>query len=358
MRGIPRRSSANFEAGAAEVLRARFPEVPLHLDVRTLERIPRDVELVSAGFPCQDLSQAGKTAGIEGDRSGLVREVFRLLEDNPVPWILLENVPFMLHLAGGRALDVIVGELERLGYAWAYRVLNTMAFGLPQRRERVFLLASRVADPRGVLLVPDAGEPPTRDKPTSYGFYWTEGLRGLGLGLDCVPTLKGGSTIGIPSPPAVLLANGDVVKPDIRDAERLQGFPVNWTKPAARVTRSGHRWKLVGNAVTVPVAKWIGQRLLHPGKYVGFADRPLARGAPWPRAAWNLGEGRYESAASSWPVARPLRPIADFLRFPPAPLSVRGAAGFLSRARTSNLRFPPGFLDAVERHRRLLEAKP
>lgn len=97
--------------------------------------------------------------------------------------------------------------------------------------------------------------------PCAFGFYWTEGTRGLGWAVDAIPTLKGGSSIGIPSPPAILLESREVVTPSIRDAERLQGFPTDWTQPAEEVTRKGQRWKLVGNAVSVPVAEWIGRRL-------------------------------------------------------------------------------------------------
>ena len=93
------------------------------------------------------------------------------------------------------------------------------------------------------------------------GFYWTEGIRGLGWAVDAVPTLKGGSTIGIPSPPAMVFPLGLVGKPDVRDAERMQGFVADWTQPAESVVRAGHRWHLVGNAVTVDVATWIGERL-------------------------------------------------------------------------------------------------
>src|SRR5262249_43455119 len=162
---------------------------------------PRGTQLVAAGFPCQDLSQAGKTKGIEGSRSGLVAEVFRLLARDRVPWLLLENVPFMLQLAGGRALDVIIESIDALGYQWAYRVGASLAFGLPQRRERVFLLASRSEDPRGVLFADSAErpEPPSPWHSVACGFYWTEGVRGLGWAVDAVPTLKGGSTVGIPS---------------------------------------------------------------------------------------------------------------------------------------------------------------
>ena len=68
------------------------------------------------------------------------------------------------------------------------------------------------------------------------------------------------------------MPNGDVVTPGIRDAERLQGFDPDWTLPAEEVRRRGFRWKLVGNAVTVDVAEWIGRRLRNPGAYSGPLD--------------------------------------------------------------------------------------
>lgn len=229
---------------AKAVLSARFPNIRLHGDVCTLRSLPRGTSLVAAGFPCQDLSQAGQTAGIAGSRSGLVGEVFRLIEKQRTPWLLLENVPFMLQLSRGRAMDIIATTLESLGYRWAYRVVDSRAFGIPQRRRRVYLVASLRGDPRNVLFADDAGHvPETKLNGThaACGFYWTEGIRGLGWAVDAIPTLKGGSTVGIPSSPAILMPDGQVVMPDIRDAERLQGFPANWTKPAEKVARSGTR---------------------------------------------------------------------------------------------------------------------
>jgi len=342
-----------IDPSAGAVLRFRFPGVPLHEDVTTLSRLPEGTDLVTAGFPCQDLSQAGKTAGIDGKKSGLVGEVFRLLDDRDVPWVLLENVPFMLQLAGGRALDVIINSLEARGYRWAYRVVNSLSFGVPQRRERVFLLASRESDPRDILLADDSVEPLVEREAVgrvACGFYWTEGIRGLGWAVDSVPTLKGGSTIGIPSPPAILMPNGFVGKPDIRDAERLQGFPVDWTKPAEGISRASSRWKLVGNAVTVNVAEWLGRRLRTPGIYDSGMDSVLRKGQPWPRAAWCLGEDRHSSTVTSWPTQRARKPLEDFLRFPAEPLSQRATSGFLARTRTASLRFPHGFIRAVEAH--------
>lgn len=347
-----------IEPAACAVLSAQFPSVPLHRDVTTLRALPEGTELLTAGFPCQDLSQAGNTVGIGGLRSGLVGEVFRLLRRQKVPRILLENVPFMLQLAGGRAMEVVVSALEELGYRWAYRVINSRSFGLPQRRERVYLLASLVDDPRNVLLAEEScGEPDLGNwRQYACGFYWTEGVRGLGWAVDAVPTLKGGSTVGIPSQPAIVFPDGRVGKPDIRDAERLQGFKVNWTQPTETVARRGFRWKLVGNAVSVPVAQWIGNALSHPQQYDGVLDSPMRRTKAWPRAAWNVGTGRHVSLASASPVwIQPPR-LTRFLNFPVELLSEKATRGFLSRTAASCLRFPPGFLDTLRAHLRRVEA--
>ncbi|MFM8818863.1 MAG: DNA cytosine methyltransferase, partial [Phycisphaerales bacterium] len=230
-----------IDEGARAVLQKRFSGIAVHDDVTTLKRLPGKIDLLTGGFPCQDLSQAGKTAGIlDGSRSGLVTEVFRLVKSSQVPWVLLENVPFMLKLDQGRAMEVLADAFESLGYNWAYRVVNSLAFGVPQRRERVMFLASLDGDPRDVLFADEVAEPTALADPVgklACGFYWTEGLRGLGWATDAVPTNKAGSTIGIPSPPAILFPDGRLGTPDIRDAERMQGFPSGWTSPANKVVR-------------------------------------------------------------------------------------------------------------------------
>jgi DNA (cytosine-5)-methyltransferase 1 len=339
---------------AVAVLRARLPDVPGHADVRELRDLPADTDVVTAGFPCQDLSQAGRTRGIDGMRSSLVGEVFRLLGRSRVPHVVLENVPFMLHLERGRALGHVLAALEDLGYRWAYRVVDTRAFGLPQRRERVYIVGSRTMDPADVLLSDEAPfEVPATDLGRiAHGFYWTEGTRGLGWAPDAVPTLKNGSTVGIPSPPAILLPDGRIVQPDIRDAERLQGFEADWTRPAEGVARASSRWSLVGNAVSVPVAEWIGRRLAEPGFFDRSRDEPADVPAGWGRAGRSVDGARRRVSISVAPVALPVPALHEFLHHPGRPLSVRATRGFLARARASSLRFAGGFLDAVEAHLR------
>ena len=345
-----------IEPAATAVLQARFPGIDIEPDVTAMRALPR-VDVVAAGFPCQDLSQAGRTAGISGLRSGLIGKVFDLISSTSSwkpRWLLLENVPFMLQLDGGRAMKFVTDELSRLGYMWAYRVVDTRAFGIPQRRLRVILLASPSEDPRSVLFVDDKRESaPALPAGRACGFYSTEGTRGLGWAVDAVPTLKGGSSIGIASPPAIWMPDGRIVVPSISDAERLQGFRAGWTKVSGAKTkpiRTGVRWKLVGNAVSVPVSTWIGRRLREPGTPIDTVEKPLSELKAWPRAAWGRTGTTNAVEIGTWPARMRYHPLAGFLKRPLTPLSARAAEGFYNRALKSKLRFPPGFLDAVAAH--------
>lgn len=345
---------------AKQVLSARFPDVEIHPDVRELRDLPGDTTTVTAGFPCTDLSQAGRTAGIEGVNSGLVKHVFEVLQHikgsgRKVPSLLIENVPNMLALNKGRAMTYLVAELEALGYRWAYRVVDSRFAGVPQRRRRVLLFASLDVDPRGVLFADDAGpRPASHYADDAYGFYWTEGLRGLGWAVDAVPTLKAGSTVGIASPPAIWVPGADVerrlIKPSVEDAEVLQGFERGWTDVFDDQKRNGPRWKLIGNAVTTHVSEWVARRIDKPGLVLAeYTPWERSRGS-WPTAAW--GErGRIWTVPglSEFPGHRPYSHLLEVVDVPSAePLTARGAAGFWSRLQQGNLGRHTGFRDEVE----------
>lgn len=337
---------------ARAVLEDHYPGVPCWRDVTNLRDLPESIELLVGGFPCQDLSQAGNTAGIEGLRSGLVGHVFRLLRQRKVPWVVLENVSFMLQLNRGKAMRTLVEAFEELGYRWAYRVVSSLSF-LPQRRERVIFVATNTdADPADVILVDEANPPKSETalETHAHGFYWTEGIRGLGWAQDAIPTLKNGSTVGIPSSPAILLPDGQIITPDIRDAERLQGFSPDWTKAAEEVARASLRWTLVGNAVTPAVAHWLGGRVAAPGAYNRCRDVSLNTSGSWPKAGRYDGSKRHQVLINQFPAWVPRRHLADFLEFPGKPLSIRATRGFLERTERSCLRFPPGFQDAIRVH--------
>lgn len=337
---------------AQHVLRSRFPDAELHSDVTTLSSLPNRTDVLSAGFPCQDLSQAGLTKGINGTRSGLVGEIFRLVKDSRPRTVLLENVPFMLQLHAGEPMRRIIDAFEEMGYRWAWRVVDTNAFGLPQRRERVFFVASLDIDPAAALLLDDAPftRPATSFDEFAHGFYWTEGKGGLGWAVNAVPTLKNGSTIGIASPPAILRMDGSIVKPHIEDAERLQGFAPGWTSPAEEVAKPSSRWTLVGNAVSVPVAAWVAQRIVEAPSG-GLEETKLLPFPPkgrLPKAAYFDGSKRHGVSVSTDPVTSEHPRLEDFLTHPGTPLSKRAVTGFLGRTRKATIRFPEGFIEKVE----------
>ena len=347
---------------ARAVLSHRLPAAELSRDVTELSGFD-DAAIVTAGFPCTDLSQAGRTTGLDGEASGLIRRILQLLAHSAPEWVLIENVPNMLRLGRGSAIQEITASLEAGGYDWAYRTIDSRSFGLPQRRKRVYLLASAYHDPAAVLFREDdpseesdgAARGAWRD--SAYGFYSTEGNRGVGWAVDAVPTLKGSTTVSIASPPAVWVpghAPGRrIVRPSIEAAEVLQGFPAGWTESAP----PRDRWKLVGNAVSVPVAAWIGQGLLRPNNAEaaidGYDKSPHVPDSSWPRAAAHVDGKTWDVAVSEWPRSpagknRHLVTVLD--RYGSEPLSYRATRGFRDRLRRSNLKHTAEFMAALDEH--------
>lgn len=134
---------------ARSVLDLQFPEIPKHDDVTTAKEwadeigLTGNIELVCGGFPCQDLSVAGKRAGLAGARSGLFYDALRFATHTKAETILLENVPGLLTSNQGRDFGAVLAALAESGYSnIEWRVLNSQFFGVPQRRRRVFVVAS------------------------------------------------------------------------------------------------------------------------------------------------------------------------------------------------------------------------
>ncbi len=166
-------SFSEIDPYASAVLAERWPGVPNLGDIVALadgwrggqSAEPADLErwgasgagratLWTGGFPCQDLSVAGKRRGmVEGTRSNLAHAFLDLVERHRPPAVLLENVPGLLSSHRGRDMAALVGRLAELGYGVAYRVLDARHFGVPQRRRRVFILGLRSGpdDPSGRL---------------------------------------------------------------------------------------------------------------------------------------------------------------------------------------------------------------
>lgn len=349
-----------IDESAREVLSQRFPDTELADDVRSIKRLP-DVDLVAAGFPCQDLSLAGTQAGLAGARSGLVNEVFRLIRMSPPEFVLLENVLYLVKRERGALIRYVTNQLSELGYRWAYRVVDTRGFGIPQRRQRVIILASLGdVDPAAVLfnssVTPEIDDRIIDVQPgRHYGFYWTEGKRAVGWAPDAVPTIKGGSGLGIPSPPAVFDVDADFTgTPTVVDGERLQGFEAGWTdvKLNGQRLKEGRRWTLIGNAVSVPVSDWIGQALATPSRGHDIVGEELVKSRPMPFRA----TGDRNSTLGYPPDLHVLRsapvPIGAFLAEPLKPLSTKAINGFVNRVEAGVMNMPDRLMASLDRQAR------
>ena len=134
-----------IEAYPRKVLAKHWPDVPIYDDVRTLtkERLDKDgigsVDVICGGFPCQDISIAGKNAGIEGEKSGLWKEFRRVIDETRPKYTIIENVSALL----GRGLNVLLSDLSKIGYDATWTTYDTKYFGKPQRRRRVYIVAFR-----------------------------------------------------------------------------------------------------------------------------------------------------------------------------------------------------------------------
>ncbi len=284
-----------------------------------------DPDIITGGFPCQDISIAGPRNGLAGSRSGLFWEYARLIDEARPEWIILENVTGLLSSGGRRDLGTVLGTLGQLGYGFAYRVLDARFFGVPQRRRRVLVVGRAGADLRGptqVLLESegvsgDLGEgleerqvvagtltartrgggfPGTDEDPQPVVVRMRAGKPGGGKGAlvseDRSLTLASGNDQTVFQPTTYVRSHGRNATDDAdtwveRDSslalaasplggipgyllttygyavrklmpvecERLQGFPDGWTEGFPDTTR----YRMLGNAVAVPVAAWIAE---------------------------------------------------------------------------------------------------
>jgi DNA (cytosine-5)-methyltransferase 1 len=124
---------------AQKVLAKHWPNVRRHDDVRTWPQADTErVDIIAGGFPCQDISYAGKGAGLAGERSGLFYEVARIVREMEPRFVVLENVAALLT----RGLGDVLGTLASLGYDAEWNCIPAAAVGAPHIRDRVFIVAN------------------------------------------------------------------------------------------------------------------------------------------------------------------------------------------------------------------------
>lgn len=255
-----------------KVLRKHWPEVELATDIDAVnaDDIP-DANIWCGGFPCQDVSLAnqGKRLGLEGERSGLFNRFAELAGRRKPDWIVLENVPGLLNSNGGKDFRHVIQTLDDFGYFVAWRVFDAKYFGTPQRRRRIFIVASHQTDSAARVLF-DEGIPrkmaipghlsqkgvavSTRKRFQESDLYSIQHAT-IGRKPDAGPQAKGyrndGETYTLDS-----RGSADVV------CAPYDGFRVRNTSGLSREL-DARRVRSLGNAVCVHVVRWIAEGIAH-----------------------------------------------------------------------------------------------
>ncbi len=273
---------------AAKIYRKNFGEGELiEGDIRTITagEIP-DHDLLCAGFPCQAFSIAGKRKGFEDTRGTLFYDIARILDTKKPRYLLLENVKGLLSHDNGITFRTILWVLSELGYDLQWQILNSKFFGVPQNRERVFIIGHTRGTSRPEVF-PIRGRNETikqnnecNERPSVYfDDSIPKATTRRGRVMDKAGALmanpRGGIAINEEKFSQFKASNisqsvkvgGDVGRcyygMKIRrltpiECERLQGFPDDWTKGISDT----QRYKCLGNAVTTNVITEIGKRLV------------------------------------------------------------------------------------------------
>ena len=132
-----------FDEHAQKVLRKHWPDVPIHSDIRELDakQYRGTVDVVTGGFPCQDLSSAGKQAGFSGERSSLYREMLRIISECMPRYAIFENVTGLLTGNSGRWFGQFLYDLAQIGFDAEWHCVEAAYVGAPHRRDRVWVIA-------------------------------------------------------------------------------------------------------------------------------------------------------------------------------------------------------------------------
>lgn len=263
------------------ILAKHWPNILSFNDIREVNHAAIPVSDVwVGGFPCQDVSVArmGPRDGLRGRRSGLFYQFARLIAECLPRVVLIENVTGLLSSHGGRDFEIVVRSLAKLGYGVGWRVFNSAHFGVPQSRQRVYIVGC-YRDGRGpgeILFEPERsgwnataggsnGEKPVSPFKKSFGDP-VKGPIVQGLAY-CLYACSARHTGTDWSRTYVTYPEGRVRRLTPRECEAIQGFPTDWTlpsKPEQDVDKLDTlRYTALGNAVSVPTVEWIAKRI-HP----------------------------------------------------------------------------------------------
>ena len=136
--GIETTMFCEIDKDAQKVLEKNFPGIPIHGDIRTLKYHVSQFDIICGGFPCQDISFAGKREGIiNGERSSLWKEYARIIDEVKPKYVVIENVEYLRK----NGLGVVLGDLSKMGFDAEWHDIPATTVGLPHQRERLFIIA-------------------------------------------------------------------------------------------------------------------------------------------------------------------------------------------------------------------------
>lgn len=326
------------DAHCHNVIRNRdgYRHVPIHSDIRALYD-PPSASYVVGGWPCQDISSAGKQQGLSGNRSGLFFDMLRVAEASGAHTIIGENVPNLLTLNRGRDFEAARSAAQSFGFGHiSWRTLNARSFGLPQDRSRLFIVASK--HPSSALSLHCAVPPHLASKATLsvHGFYWTGGKRSLCYSAGYVPALKVGATDNR-GRGAVAVFDGRVArKLTVKENLSLQGFSDDILSSGLAPTTL---LRMAGNAVAKPVGEFVVSSVMNGCPASGRRSRhsrPSSSG---------YFDGKEEFAIVHKETALATN-LADFLEPGAHPrLSPQASAGIIVRCVRSATPMPPELFD-------------
>lgn len=303
---------SEIEPFPSAVLAHHYADVPNYGDMTKFKEWQNDrsIDLLVGGTPCQSFSVAGLRAGLDDPRGNLMLTYLALAEQYRPRWLVWENVPGVLSSNKGRDFGTFLGALGKIGYGFAYRVLDAQYFGVAQRRQRVFVVGhlgdwrraaavlfereslsgypapSREAGEKAAptvtsgppfsrtgndrvetdAIVPDIAKclthgqgqrynPDTETFPIAFGAQ-NSANQGDSVSNDVTPTLDKSKTPAVKQGAAVRRLTP-------RECERLQGFPDDYTLIPYRGKDAADtpRYRAMGNSMAVPVMNWIGKRI-------------------------------------------------------------------------------------------------
>lgn len=257
---------------ATQIYRKHFPGHRAYGDITTVDarEIP-DFDLLVGGFPCQSFSIAGRRGGFKDARGALFFEITRIVREKQPRFLLLENVKGLLSHAEGRTFLAVITALDELGYDLQWQVLNSKNHGVPQNRERVFIVGHLGGTPRPQIFpFGESGEVSNEQDEQGYETAYClqaggDKHRGSYIKHMSNPVRSNECDYGVAGLcPTLNTMQGGGQQPFISDfsnirkltpteCERLQGFPDGWTKGLSDT----QRYKCLGNAVTVNVIEAI-----------------------------------------------------------------------------------------------------